>query len=74
MARMVPALRPVVAASASPRATASELAESAALVADVLESSLRKDVLATLARDLSQTHDLQMRLGGVQQILIGTQQ
>ena len=55
-------------------AAESELAESAALVADVLESSLRQDVLATLARDLSQTHDLQMRLGGVQQILIGTQQ
>ncbi|MGC6519459.1 MAG: SurA N-terminal domain-containing protein [Candidatus Puniceispirillaceae bacterium] len=50
-----------------------ELSESSDLVANVIASSLQQDVLATLARDLSQTHDLQMRLGGVQQILVGTQ-
>ena len=51
-----------------------ELAESANLVANVIDSSLQQDVLATLVRDLSQMHDLQIRLGGVQQILVGTQQ
>jgi hypothetical protein len=30
-------------------------------------------VLNTLARDLSQSHDLQIRLGGVQQLLVGNQ-
>lgn len=50
-----------------------ELSDSAELVANMITGSLQQDVLATLARDLSQTHDLQMRLGGVQQILVGTQ-
>ena len=50
-----------------------ELSDSAKLVANMLDNSLRQDILTTLARDLSQTHDLQMRLGGVQQILVGAQ-
>lgn len=50
-----------------------ELSDSSALVANMIDNSIRQDVLATLARDLSQMHDLQMRLGGVQQILVGTQ-
>ena len=50
-----------------------ELSDSAKLVANMLDNSLQQDILTTLARDLSQTHDLQMRLGGVQQILVGAQ-
>ena len=50
-----------------------ELSDSAKLVAKMLDNSLQQDILTTLARDLSQTHDLQMRLGGVQQILVGAQ-
>ena len=50
-----------------------ELSDSANLVANMLDNSLQQDILTTLARDLSQTHDLQMRLGGVQQILVGAQ-
>lgn len=56
------------------QATEEELAESAALVANVIDNSVQQDILATLVRDLSQMHDLQIRLGGVQQILVGTQQ
>ena len=44
-----------------------------AAVANMIDNAIRQDVLAALARDLSQYHDLQMRLGGVQQILVGTQ-
>ena len=51
-----------------------ELAEiSAALISGVIQNSIRQDVLNTLARDLSQTHDLQVRLGAVQQVLVGSQ-
>ena len=37
------------------------------------KGTLSLDVLNTLARDLSQTHDLQIRLGIVQQLLVGNQ-
>ena len=50
-----------------------ELSNSSNLVANMIDNAIRQDVLAALARDLSQYHDLQMRLGGVQQILVGTQ-
>ena len=50
-----------------------ELSNSSNLVANMIDNAIRQDVLAALARDLSQDHDLQMRLGGVQQILVGTQ-
>jgi peptidyl-prolyl cis-trans isomerase D len=50
-----------------------ELSNSSNLVAKMIDNAIRQDVLAALARDLSQDHDLQMRLGGVQQILVGTQ-
>jgi peptidyl-prolyl cis-trans isomerase D len=50
-----------------------EVSNSSNLVANMIDNAIRQDVLAALARDLSQDHDLQMRLGGVQQILVGTQ-
>ena len=50
-----------------------ELSNSSNLVANMIDNAIRQDVLAALARDLSRDHDLQMRLGGVQQILVGTQ-
>ena len=50
-----------------------ELAETSALISGVIQNSIRQDVLNTLARDLSQTHDLQVRLGTVQQVLVGSQ-
>ena len=50
-----------------------ELATTTALVADFTANALQLDVLNTLARDLSQTHDLQIRLGSVQQLLVGNQ-
>ena len=50
-----------------------ELADTAELLADFTAASLQRDILTTLASDLSQTHNLQVRLGGVQQILIGGQ-
>ena len=50
-----------------------ELAETSALISGVIQNSIRQDVLNTLARDLSQTHDLQIRLGAVQQVLVGSQ-
>ena len=50
-----------------------ELAETSALISGVIQNSIRQDVLNTLARDLSQTHDLQVRLGAVQQVLVGSQ-
>ena len=50
-----------------------ELDRSAMLVGDVIANSIRQDVLNTLAGELSQTHDLRVQLGSVQQLLIGTQ-
>ena len=50
-----------------------ELDRSATLVGDVIANSIRQDVLNTLACELSQTHDLRVQLGSVQQLLIGTQ-
>ena len=50
-----------------------ELADTAKLLADFTSASLQRDILNTLASDLSQTHNLQVRLGGVQQILMGGQ-
>jgi hypothetical protein len=34
---------------------------------------MQQDILNVLARDLSQTHDLQINLGRVQQLLAGQQ-
>ena len=50
-----------------------ELADTAKLLADFTSGSIQRDILNTLASDLSQTHDLQVRLGGVQQLLMGGQ-
>jgi hypothetical protein len=50
-----------------------ELATTSKLVAAFSANSIQLDVLNTLARDLSQSHDLQIRLGGVQQLLVGNQ-
>lgn len=50
-----------------------ELATTSKLVAAFSANSIQLDVLNTLARDLSQSHDLQIRLGGVQQLLVGHQ-
>ena len=50
-----------------------ELDRSTTLVGDVIANSIRQDVLNTLAGELSQTHDLRVQLGSVQQLLIGTQ-
>ncbi len=36
-------------------------------------NSMRQDIVNILARDLSQTHDLNINLGRVQQILVGSQ-
>ena len=52
---------------------ADELDTTAKMISGVITNSMRQDVLNILARDLSQTHDLQVRLGGVQQLLLGTQ-
>ena len=54
-------------------AEAEELADTAKLLADFTAGSLQRDILNTLAGDLSQTHNLQVRLGGVQQLLMGGQ-
>ena len=54
-------------------AESEELDRSATLVGDVIANSIRQDVLNTLAGELSQTHDLRVQLGSVQQLLIGTQ-
>ena len=54
-------------------AEAEELAHTAKLLADFTSGSIQRDILNTLASDLSQTHDLQVRLGGVQQLLMGGQ-
>ena len=50
-----------------------ELDNSARMISGVIANSMRQDVLNILARELSQTHDLQVRLGGVQQLLLGSQ-
>lgn len=50
-----------------------ELMETSGLISGVIQNSIRQDVLNTLARDLSQTHNLQVRLGAVQQLLAGSQ-
>lgn len=50
-----------------------ELDISARMISGVIANSMRQDVLNILARELSQTHDLQVRLGGVQQLLLGSQ-
>ena len=50
-----------------------ELDRSTTLVGDMISNSIRQDVLNTLAGELSQTHDLRVQLGSVQQLLIGTQ-
>ena len=50
-----------------------ELDRSITLVRDVIANSIRQDVLNILAGELSQTHDLRVQLGSVQQLLIGTQ-
>ena len=54
-------------------AEAEKLADTAKLLADFTSGSIQRDILNTLASDLSQTHDLQVRLGGVQQLLMGGQ-
>ena len=54
-------------------AEAEELADTAKLLADFTSGSIQRDILNTLASDLSQKHDLQVRLGGVQQLLMGGQ-
>jgi len=54
-------------------AEAEEPADTAKLLADFTAGSLQRDILNTLAGDLSQTHNLQVRLGGVQQLLMGGQ-
>jgi peptidyl-prolyl cis-trans isomerase D len=51
----------------------SELTETAQLLRNFTNRAIQQDILGTLSRDLSQTHDLQIRLGGVQQLLIGSQ-
>ena len=50
-----------------------ELDNSARMISGVIANSMRQDVLNILARELSQTHGLQVRLGGVQQLLLGSQ-
>ena len=50
-----------------------ELTETAQLLRTFTNQAIQQDILGTLSRDLSQTHDLQIRLGGVQQLLIGSQ-
>jgi len=51
----------------------SELTETAQLLRNFTTRAIQQDILGTLSADLSRTHDLQIRLGGVQQLLIGTQ-
>ena len=48
-----------------------EVRESARVLTDVLGLSMQQDVIEILSRDLSQKHDLQVRLGRVQQLLVG---
>jgi len=51
----------------------SELTETAQLLRNFTSRAIQQDILGTLSADLSRTHDLQIRLGGVQQLLIGSQ-
>ena len=48
-----------------------ELTDTAQLLRNFDRAAIQQDILNTLAGDLSQTHDLQIRLGGVQQLLGG---
>lgn len=50
-----------------------ELTETAQLLRNFNRAAIQQDVLNTLAGNLSQTHNLQIRLGGVQQLLVGNQ-
>lgn len=50
-----------------------ELTETAQLLRNFNRATIQQDVLKTLAGNLSQTHNLQIRLGGVQQLLVGNQ-
>ena len=50
-----------------------ELTETAQLLRNFTTRAIQQDILGTLSADLSRTHDLQIRLGGVQQLLIGSQ-
>ena len=43
------------------------------LIDGAITNSMQQDILNVLARDLSQTHDLQINLGRVQQLLAGQQ-
>ena len=45
----------------------------AELIGGAITNSMQQDILNVLARDLSQTHDLQINLGRVQQLLAGQQ-
>ena len=45
----------------------------AELIDGAITNSMQQDILNVLARDLSQTHDLQINLGRVQQLLAGQQ-
>ena len=54
-------------------AEATTLESTTKLVSDTITNSMKRDMLNVLARDLSQTHDLEINLGRVQQLLVGTQ-
>jgi len=54
-------------------ADANSLESTTKLVNATIVNSMRQDVVNILARDLSQTHDLNINLGRVQQILVGSQ-
>lgn len=53
-------------------ADAEEQAKTAELVGNVINNSVRQDIVNILALQLSQKHDLTLNLGPVQQLLIGT--
>ena len=48
-----------------------KLNETTELIDNAITNSMQQDILSVLARDLSQTHDLQINLGRVQQLLAG---
>jgi hypothetical protein len=52
---------------------AESLESTTKLVNATIVNSMRQDIVNILARDLSQTHDLNINLGRVQQILVGSQ-
>jgi hypothetical protein len=54
-------------------ADAESLESTTKLVNATIVNSMRQDIVNILARDLSQTHDLNINLGRVQQILVGSQ-